>query len=57
MTYTIPKDVEINTEVIRQLELICANSQQVQDQIDNIVEWAYDMAYGGYGRDTSTPNS
>jgi hypothetical protein len=57
MTYTIPKDVEIRTDVICQLESICANPQEVQAQIDNIVEWAYDMAYGGYGRDAITPNS
>jgi hypothetical protein len=56
MPYTIPEDVEINADVIHQLESEYANPQQVQEQINHLVEWAYDVAYGGYGRDTSTPD-
>jgi hypothetical protein len=56
MTYTIPQDVEIRSDVIKQLESLYATPREVQEQINNIVEWAYDMAYGGYGRDASTPD-
>lgn len=57
MQYTIPADVEIPLEVIRQLESLCDTPLQVQDNINNIVEWAYDMAYGAYGREEEAPGS
>jgi hypothetical protein len=55
-TYTIPVDVDVSPEIIKHLESVCATPEEVQQQLDMVVEWASDMAYGAYGRSEGAPD-